>query len=123
MDYCIAYDIFLFSDAAITYALKIYSYRCLRCNYESKHPLGTPDMDQTLTDVNTEFAQFNLFVCKNEKKFVHENILDARFDGKCPSDGTTLEEVSVDEAKCPRCGSKLEITELKPLAASDSVTK
>ena len=85
--------------------------------------MGTPDIDQTLTDVNTEFAQYSLFVCKNEKRFVHANILDAKFDGKCPSDASLLEEVPADEAKCPRCGSDLEIAEVKPLAAGDSITK
>ena len=77
-------------------------------------------MDQILTDVNTEFAQYRLFVCKKEQKFIHADILDAQFDGKCPSDGTELEEVKPTEAKCPRCGKELNVEEVKPLATSDS---
>lgn len=80
-------------------------------------------MDQTLTDVNTEFAQYKLFVCKKEQKFVHADILDAQFDGKCPSDASELEEVQPLEVKCPRCGKDLEITEIKPLATADSATE
>jgi hypothetical protein len=77
-------------------------------------------MDQTLTDVNTEFAQYRLFVCRKEKKFVHADVLDPHFDGKCPSDGTELEEADPRQARCPRCGKELEIKEINPLAAADS---
>jgi hypothetical protein len=80
-------------------------------------------MDQILTDINTEFAQYKLFVCKKEQKFVHVDILDAGFDGKCPSDATDLEEVEPKDAKCPRCGKGIEITEVKPLATSDGATE
>jgi hypothetical protein len=37
--------------------VKVFSFRCPACGYESKHQVGTPDMDQILTDVNTEFVQ------------------------------------------------------------------
>jgi hypothetical protein len=104
--------------------LRVFSYKCLSCTYESKHQLGTPDKDQILTDVNTEFAQYRLFVCKKEQKFVHADILDSQFDGKCPSDGSELESVhQPQKAKCPRCGNDLEIEEVKPLATADSATE
>jgi hypothetical protein len=98
-------DIFLFSSRLLD-ALRVFSYKCPSCNYESKHQIGTPDMDQILTDVNTEFAQYRLFVCKKEHKFVHADMLDPQFDNKCPSDG-----------------SELEIGEIKPLATADSATE
>jgi hypothetical protein len=60
-------------------------------------------MDQILTDVNTEFAQYRLFVCRREKKFAHADILDAQFESKCPSDKTELEKVDPKQA-VPRCG-------------------
>ena len=101
--------------------MRVYSLKCPACGYGSRHQLGTPDMDQILTDVNTEFAQYRLFVCKKEKKFVHADVLDAHFDSKCPSDGTDLEEVKDPrQAKCPRCCKELEIEEIKPLAAADT---
>jgi hypothetical protein len=116
------HDIFLFPSGPLG-ALRVFSYRCPSCNYRSKHQIGTPDMDQILTDVNTEFAQYRLFVCKKEQKFVHADILDPQFDGRCPSDGSDLKEVQPQEAKCPRCGSDLEIGEAKPLATADSATE
>lgn len=100
--------------------VKVFSFKCPACGYESKHQVGTPDMDQILTDVNTEFAQYKLFVCSKEKKFVHADVLDAHFDKKCPSDGSELEEVDPQQAKCPHCGKELEVSEIKPLATSDS---
>lgn len=104
--------------------MRVYSFKCPTCGYGSRHQLGTPDMDQILTDVNTEFAQYRLFVCKKEKKFVHADMLDVHFDGKCPSDGTDLEEVQDPrQTKCPRCGKELEIEEIKPLAAADTSTE
>jgi predicted RNA-binding Zn-ribbon protein involved in translation (DUF1610 family) len=103
--------------------VKVYSFKCPSCGYESRHQIGTPDGDQTLTDVNTEFAQYRLFVCRKEKKFVHADILDASFDNKCPSDATQLEEVDPKQAMCPNCGKQLAIQELNPLASQDSSTE
>lgn len=78
-------------------------------------------MDQILTDVNTEFAQYRLFLCKKEKKFVHADILDTHFDGKCPSDSSSLQEVvDPQQASCPQCSKELGIEEIKPLATADS---
>ena len=102
-------------------SLKVYSFRCGSCSYESRHHIvGTPDMDQILTDVNNEFAQYKLFLCKKEVTLVHANILDTHFDNRCPSDKSELEEIEDPEnAKCPRCGKELIVEETKPLAASD----
>ena len=103
--------------------MKVYSFKCPSCGYESKHQLGTPGGDQILTDVNTEFAKYDLFVCNKEQKFVHANVLEADFDGKCPSDGTALGEVDPKEAKCPRCAGELTVEELKPLSTTDTATE
>ena len=77
-------------------------------------------MDQTLTDVNTEFSEYRLFVCPKETKFVHADIQSASFDGRCPSDGSELMPVEkVPPDKCPRCGQALVVDSVKPLT-SDS---
>jgi hypothetical protein len=96
----------------------------LACDYASKHPVGTPDTDQILTDVNNEFAQYGLFVCRKEIRLVHMDILDAHFDNKCPSDKSDLEPIAEPEhAKCPRCGKELKVEDTKPLAASEGSMK
>lgn len=101
-------------------AVKVFSFKCKSCGYEAKLPLGSSDLDQTLTDVNADYAEYRLFICKKESKFVHADIHDKSFEGRCPSDGTKLEEADPKQAKCPRCGKELEIQEINPLAASDS---
>ena len=103
--------------------MKVYDFACPSCNFESRNQVGTPDADQILTDVNTEFAQYKLFACLKEKKFVGANVLDTGFDGKCPSDGSALQEVNVEEARCPRCNSELRIEEKKPLSTGDSAAE
>jgi hypothetical protein len=110
---------FLFRIAAIT-AVKVFTFKCNSCGYESKLPLGSSDLDQTLTDVNADYAEYRLFVCKKEFKFVHADVHDRGFDCRCPSDGTSLEEVDPKQAKCPRCGKELEVQQINPLSAADS---
>ena len=100
--------------------MKIYSFKCPSCGYESRHSIGTPDKDQILTDVNNEFAQYRLFVCRKELTLVHTDILDAQFDNKCPSDKSELEPIDDPEhAKCPRCDKELKVEDIKPLATAD----
>ncbi|MGI0024306.1 MAG: hypothetical protein ACREA4_04070, partial [Nitrososphaera sp.] len=104
------------------YALKVYGFSCPSCGYESRHLVGTPDMDQILTDINTEFAQYRLFVCNKEHKLVHVDVLDGSFDGRCPSDGSELQETRPEVARCPRCRGDLKVQDIKPLSAGDSTS-
>ena len=110
---------FLFRADSIT-TVKIFSFKCNSCGYESRLPLGSSDLDQTLTDVNADYAEYRLFICKKESKFVHADIHDKGFEGKCPSDATDLEEADPKLARCPRCGKELEVHEINPLATADS---
>jgi hypothetical protein len=103
--------------------MKVYDFTCPSCGFQSRNQIGTPDGDQILTDVNTEFANYKLFVCLKEKKFLGANVLDPGFDGKCPSDGSPLQEVITKEARCPRCASQLKVEESKPLSTGDSAAE
>lgn len=101
--------------------LKVFSFVCKSCGYKAKLLLGSADLDQTLTDVNADYADYRLFICKKESKFVHADIHDKSFWGRCPSDGTALEGIQDPrQAKCPRCGNELEIQEISPLATDTS---
>jgi hypothetical protein len=74
-----------------------------KLGYETK-PIGSSDLDQILTDTNADYAEYRLFICKKEGKFVHSDIHDKEFEGKCPSDGTELIEIrEMPPLKCPRC--------------------
>jgi hypothetical protein len=103
--------------------LKVYDFNCPSCKFQSRNQVGSPGGDQILTDVNTEFAQYKLFACPQEKKFVGANVLDTGFAGKCPSDGSALQEVDVKEARCPRCGTELKVEEINPFSAGESAAE
>jgi hypothetical protein len=77
-------------------------------------------MDQTLTDVNTEFAEYRLFVCKKESKLVHEDVLSSSFTGRCPSDGSKLVEIDGIPKVCPACNQPITVDIIKPLAADST---
>ena len=110
----------LLSFPCACFVLKIYDFACPSCSFQSRNQVGTPDGDQILTDLNTEFAQYALYACKKEKKFLSANLLDAGFDGKCPSDGSELQKVDAEKAACPRCGAGLNLQVTKPLSAGDA---
>ena len=84
---------------------------CKGCRYETKLPIGSSDLDQILTDTNFDYADYHLFVCKKEKQFVHADIHDREFEGKCPSDGSELMKMEeMPPLKCPRCNQATLIT-------------
>lgn len=93
--------------------MQIYHFKCKACGYETKLPLGSSDLDQILTDTNADYAEYHLFICKKEAKFVHADIHDREFDGKCPSDGSDLIEIKeMPPLWCPRCNHDSLVTEV-----------
>jgi hypothetical protein len=97
--------------------MQIYHFTCKGCGYESKLPLGSSDFDQILTDVNADYAEYRLFICRMESKFVHADVHDKEFEGKCPADGSDLIEIKeLLHLKCPRCNQNKLVTEkTKPM--------
>ncbi|MEO9320553.1 MAG: hypothetical protein ABI361_07775 [Nitrososphaera sp.] len=100
--------------------MKVFAYSCQNCGYASRHLLGTPAMDQVLTDVNDEFADFRLFCCTLESRFISVDVLSSGFTGLCPSDGSDLIDVpDTQTPACPRCHSLLAVGEELPLSVSN----
>ena len=97
--------------------MQVYHLKCARCGYETKLPLGYSDLDQVLTDVNLDYAEYHLFVCNAESKFVHADIHDKDFEERCPSDGIKLEHVKQEmfHLECPRCGKELATVQSDPI--------
>jgi hypothetical protein len=92
--------------------MQIYHFTCKSCGYETKLPLGSSDFDQILTDTNADYAEYRLFICKKEAKFVHADIHNRDFECRCPSDGSELMEISeLPSDKCPRCNQGNLVTE------------
>ena len=103
--------------------MQIYHFTCRSCGFESKQPLGRSDLDQILTDVNADFAEYHLFICKTESKFVHADIHSKDFEGKCPCDGNELIEIGAEQEisliSCPRCNQDPAAVTTAPLGESD----
>lgn len=92
--------------------MQVYQIRCKRCGYETKVPIGSSDLDQILSDTNLDYAEYNLFVCKKEAKFVLADIHDREFCGRCPCDGSELMKIKeIPPRKCPRCNQDSLVTE------------
>ena len=107
--------------ARLIEVVKVFNFKCKNCGYGSKLPLGSSDLDQTLTDVNADYSEYSLFICKKESKFVHADIHDRGFKGRCPADASELIEVADPlKERCPKCRGELEVQEINPLATADS---
>ena len=100
--------------------MEVYRIACPNCGYETKLPIGSSDLDQILTDTNADYAEYRLFVCNKEAKFVHANIHDTGFEGKCPVDGSELSEIrELPPTNCPRCKKDgLVVEKSMPMAES-----
>jgi hypothetical protein len=93
--------------------MEIYYSKCEACKYEIKIPLGSSDLDQILTDINADYADYHLFICRKESKFVHADIHDKTFEYRCPLDGSKLEEIGeISSLRCPSCNSDSLLTPL-----------
>ena len=105
--------------------MQIYHFTCKVCAFESKLPLGSLDLDQILTDVNADYADYHLFRCDKEMKFMHADIHCNDFEGKCIADGSKLGEIKCEmhAVRCPRCTRHLIPETSAPLAdAADSAS-
>jgi DNA-directed RNA polymerase subunit RPC12/RpoP len=101
--------------------MQIYHFTCKHCGYELKLPLGSSDLDQVLTDVNADYADYHLFRCDKESKFVYADTYSKDFEGKCIADGNDLREIDQEEppVKCPRCTQDLVMETRTPFADDD----
>jgi hypothetical protein len=102
--------------------MRIYRFYCKNCGYETRLPLGSSDLDQVLSDVNLDYAQYCLFRCKVDSKFVHADVHDLDFEGRCPFDDSKLEKIDRDVfcLECPRCGKPLSTEESEPILSTSN---
>lgn len=88
--------------------MDVWHFKCSNCGYEKKLALGSHNLEQTLTDLNEDFAYYQLFICRIEKAFVSANIHNRQFDNRCPADRSELLPVGdLPPKTCPSCGSDI----------------
>ncbi len=98
--------------------MELLELNCPKCDYKVSLLLGTQDPNQTLSDLNEDFAYYALFLCPVDKTFHSINIHDREFDGNCPEHkNVKLQAIKEIPKTCPKCGGPLEVTKkdiLKP---------
>ncbi len=91
--------------------LKRLELNCGACGFHTELLVGSTGKDQTYSDVNEDFALYQVFYCPEGKEYLSLDIHDRHFDGKCPVHGSTIERIDTFPAVCPMCNSPLEVTE------------
>ena len=89
--------------------------KCQNCGYEITVLEGSTEPKQTFSDLNEDFAVYQLFLCPEDKNIESHNIVDRAFDGKCASKASDLEKLEKLPDHCPRCNKLLETTILSVL--------
>ena len=69
--------------------------------------VGSYAGDQSYSDLNEDFAHFQLFVCPVHKGWVYQNTHDRTFNGSCSVDDGKLQSFDMSSGKCPRCGDAI----------------
>lgn len=93
--------------------MDLWHVKCPKCGYEKKLNLGSTDLDQTYSDLNEDFAYYQLFICKKENVFVTGNVHNRHFDNRCPADGSELVLVEeIPPKKCPRCKADMTVKKI-----------
>ena len=93
--------------------MKLLKISCPSCNYQQSLLVGTQDPDQTLADLNEDFAFYALFICPVDNIIHSININDREFGGNCPEHiGTKLLPLKELPKTCPMCPGPLEFSEV-----------
>lgn len=98
--------------------MELVEYNCPKCGYKAHLLLGTQDPDQTLSDLNEDFAYYRLYLCPVDKTLYSMNVHDREWEGNCPQHQDVQLQLLQDIPQpCPRCGGTAEVTKkqiLKP---------
>ncbi|MHA2068336.1 MAG: hypothetical protein ACXABY_28570 [Candidatus Thorarchaeota archaeon] len=80
---------------------------CSECSYHKDLLVGSVSAEQTLSDVNEDFACYKLHLCEEGKEILSLDIHDREFDGMCPVHGKKLVPTNEMPSECPKCGASL----------------
>ncbi len=86
------------------------TFKCRACGYQVKLEDGTPAPDQTLGDLNTDFADYEVFLCSNCHELITVNDFNPEFKGDCPICSYKLHKIPKEEYNnviCPKCGKEI----------------
>ena len=93
--------------------MELWEYVCEneQCGYKKRLLQGTHMTNQTLTDLNEDFANYRIFHCSEGKELYSIDTHDREFDNQCPIHHIELQELDELPEHCPKCGRKTHSTE------------
>ncbi len=80
---------------------------CTACGNAAVVETGSYAVDQSYSDINEDFARFQVYACPIHKGWVYRNLQDRSFDGSCTMDGAKLQAFDISTGNCPRCGGAI----------------
>jgi len=93
--------------------MELWKLECESCKYATYALTGTPEPDQTYSDLNEDFSYYRIYECAGGKNLLSINVRDSDFSGKCPEHGTELRQLEGLPKECPKCRGKLEAAKLE----------
>ncbi len=91
--------------------MELIEFDCKNCGYKTHLLTGTNTPDQTLSDLNEDFAHFKVYLCPEGKELYSFDHHDREFDQKCPIHHEELQEQNEIPGYCPKCGGNTQTTE------------
>jgi DNA-directed RNA polymerase subunit RPC12/RpoP len=91
--------------------------KCPNCGYKKDLLVGGVGPDQTLSDLNEDYACYKLHYCPDGKEIMSIDIHNREFDGHCPEHDVELKPLEKVPQECPKCGGKLSVREREILEA------
>ncbi|MHA2408230.1 MAG: hypothetical protein ACXACA_07655 [Candidatus Ranarchaeia archaeon] len=100
--------------------MDLYELSCPKCGYKKRVLLGTQESKETLSDLNEDFAYYQLYYCPIGKEYHSRDTSDPEFDSLCEIHQVKMEVMSKLPQRCPKCDGEIIIkkldlnTELQP---------
>ena len=93
--------------------MELWEYMCEneKCGYKKRLLKGTHDVNQTLSDLNEDFAYYRVFLCPQGKELYSLDAHEREFNGICPIHHVELQELEELPEYCPKCGGKTQTRE------------
>ena len=91
--------------------MELWEFKCPKCGYTKQLLVGSHNQNQTLSDLNEDFADFRVFICPKGKELHSFDVHNREFDKTCPIHQVKLQECKNVHEDCPKCGETAQTTE------------
>ncbi|MHA2060442.1 MAG: hypothetical protein ACW976_06670 [Candidatus Ranarchaeia archaeon] len=92
--------------------MELYELSCPKCGYKKRVLIGTHESKDTFSDLNEDFAFYQLHYCPIGKEYHSRDTSDPEFDSTCEIHQVKMDVLKKLPEKCPKCNEKMIITKL-----------